>query len=522
MELAVKQIASIDLAIIIAYMLGMMIVGGYFARYVHSSGDLFLAGRALPFWAVGVSIVASDIGAIDLVFGSGGTYKYGIAQANFDWIGSMPAVLFAAFIFVPYYWRAGVFTIPEFLGRRYNAAVQTIQALIWLSFMASNVAMMLWTSAKILKPILGWEPRFAIVVTAILVGVYTVSGGLAAVVMTDVMQVVVMFVGTGALVVLSLWEAGGWAAVTEKIAAAGGSEHFFRLLLPHSAPTPYPWTGIVFGLGLVMSTAYFVGNQAVLQRALGARSEWDAKAGMLVAGLLKLLIPILMFVPGLAARALYPKLPSPDDAVPTLVADLMPPGLTGLMFAAFFAAIMSSVDSYLNSCVTVFISDLYSKVYKWTFGRPLTDRHGLGLGRGFTVALLVGACYAAPLMGRFETLYVGLQTLLSLFQGPTLALLLLGILWPRATGAGGLVGLLVGVSLTSILTILGDAVFPSENPFLFVSLWSFLLTAVITVAVSLLTRPEPPEKLRGLVYGQVLHDAAAQKLLQERVATATH
>lgn len=517
MEVAAGNLAPIDVVIIIAYMLGMLVVGGYFARYVHSSDDFFLAGKALPFWAVGISIVASDIGAVDLVFGSGGTYKYGIAQANFDWIGSMPAVLFAAFIFVPYYWRTGVYTIPEFLGRRYNSAVQTIQAVIWLVFMAANVAMMLWTSAVILNTVLGWNMTLAIIGTAVLVGFYTVTGGLAAVVMTDVMQVVVMFVGTGALVVLGLWEAGGWTAITEKIQQQGGTQDFFRLLLPHGAPTPYPWTGIVFGLGLVMSTAYFVGNQAVLQRALGARSEWDAKAGMLVAGLLKLLIPILMFVPGIAARALYPALEKSDRAVPILVANLMPPGLTGLMFAAFFAAIMSSVDSYLNSCVTVFISDLYSKAYRLIFNRRMTDRHGLVLGRWFTVALLVGGCLGAPIVGRFDTLYVGLQTLLSLFQGPTLALLLLGILWHRATGWGGLVGLVSGVSAAWLLTMLGEQIFPAENPFLFVSFWSFVLTAVVTIAVSLATRPESPAKLRGLVYGEVLKDPATQTALKERV-----
>lgn len=517
MQDAVGNLAAIDLIIIVAYMAGMLVVGGYFARFIHSSGDFFLAGRSLPFWAVGVSIVASDIGAIDLVFGSGGTYRYGIAQANFDWIGSMPAVLFAAFIFVPYYWRAGVYTIPEFLGRRYNAGVQTIQAVIWLIFMSANVAMMLWTSAVILQPILGWEPWLAITVTAILIGIYTVTGGLAAVVMTDVMQVVVMFVGTGALVVLSLWEAGGLGAVADKIQSQGGNENFFRLLMPHSADTPYPWTGIVFGLGLIMSTAYFVGNQAVLQRALGARSEWDAKAGMLVAGLLKLLIPVLMFIPGLAARALYPELEKADQAVPMLVARLMPPGLTGLMFAAFFAAIMSSVDSYLNSCVTVFISDLYSKGYRGVTGRPLSDRHGLILGRWFTVALLVAGCLAAPWIGKFETLYVALQTLLSLFQGPTLALLLLGILWSRATGWGGLAGLIAGVTSSTLLTILGNAVFPSAEPFLFVSIWSFLITLFVTAVVSLATPREPPEKLRGLVYGQVLHDEPVQQALEQRV-----
>ncbi len=520
MEDSVSHLAAIDYTIIFVYIVGMLVVGAFYTRYVHSAGDLFLAGKALPFWAVGVSIVASDIGAIDLVFGSGGAHRYGIAQANFDWIGSVPAVIVAGFIFVPYYWRSGVFTIPEFLGRRYNTAVQLIQAVIWLAFMSVNIALMLWTSAVILDPVLGWDPLPAMCVTAVLVGVYTVCGGLAAIVMTDVMQVVVMFVGTGALVVLSIWEAGGWSAVYHKALSEGGrNEDFFRLLLPHTTDTPYPWTGIVFGLGLVLSTAYFVGNQAVLQRALGARSEWDAKAGMIVAGFLKLLIPLLMFLPGLAGRALYPQLERSDEAVPLMVRDLMPAGLLGLMFAAFFAAIMSSIDSYLNSCTTMFISDIYGRGYRRLLGRAMSDAHALLLGRALTVVLLVAGVAIAPWIGQSkDTMYVALQTMLSLFQGPTLALLLLGILWRRATGWGGLAGLVVGVGVTGVLTILGDAVFPGGDPFLFVSLWSFLVAAAVTIVVSLFTRPEPPEKLRGLVLSQVLHDPEAQALLKARAS----
>jgi SSS family solute:Na+ symporter len=513
-----SSLAAIDVAIIVAYMVGMQLVGTFYARYVHSAGDFFLAGKALPFWAVGVSIVASDIGAIDLITGSGAAYRHGVAQANFDWIGSVPAVLLAAFVFLPYYWRAGVYTIPEFLGRRYNAGVQWLQALIWLAFMAVNVALMLWMSSVVLNTVLGWSTPVAITVTAVLVGLYTVTGGLAAVVMTDVLQVVVMFVGAGALVVLSVWDAGGWSHMSQTILAQpDASPNYFTLLVPHGEATPYPWTGIVFGLGIVMSTAYFVGNQAILQRALGARSEWDAKAGMIVAGFLKLLIPMLMFVPGIAARALYPDLQKPDSAVPTLVRDLMPAGLRGLMFAAFFAALMSSVDSYLNSWTTVFISDLYSKFYRALAGRPLGDHRALVLSRWLTAVLLVAAALFAPVIGRFETIYVALQTILSFFQGPTLAILLLGILWRRATGWGGLVGLVCGVIMTMGLSWLGGDVFPSERPFLFVSFWSFWFTMAVTVVVSLLTRPEPPEKLRGLVYGEVLRDPAAQALLAERM-----
>lgn len=536
---AAAALAPIDWIILGVYVIGMLLVGAFYSRYVHSAGDLFLAGRALPFWAIGVSIVASDIGAIDLVFGSSGAYEKGISQANFDWIGSVPALFLAAFIFVPYYWRSGVFSIPEFLGRRYGTPVQIIEATIWIGFMVANIAMMLWASAEILHTVLDWPARASIWATAFIIGGYTVAGGLAAIVMTDVMQVVVMFIGAGALVVLSVWEAGGWSQVVAKAHEAGAGEHYFKLIVPHDSATSYPWTGVLVGLGIVLSTAYFVGNQAVLQRALGAKSEWDAKAGLIVAGLLKLAVPVLMFVPGLAARALEThEAPAPavavkaapegsleamiegrmaNQAVPNLVKRLMPAGLRGLMFAAFFAAIMSSVDSYLNSCATLFISDVYGKFHVAILGEPVGDRLGLWMGRGLTLLLLLVGCWGAPIVAQYGTLYEALQTILSLFQGPTLAILLLGILWRRANMWGALVGLLVGVMSSYALTVAGDEIFPPGGPFLFVAFYSFLISLAVTFAVSLLTPPLPWEQIRGLVYGSVLHDAEIQAALQDRV-----
>lgn len=513
------QLASIDYVIVVAYMIGVLLIGAWFARYVHSAGDFFLAGKALPFWAVSMSIVVSDIGATDMISGAGGTYRYGMAQANFDWIGSMPAAIIAAFIFIPYYWRAGVYTIPEFLGRRYNRAVQLMQAVIWLGFMLAMLAIMLWASAVFLGALMGWKVQTAIWITVFIVGIYTISGGLAAVVMTDVIQMLVMFIGAGALLVLSLWEVGGWNAMVDAIQAQGPeTQDHFTLLLPHAADTPYPWTGIVFGLGIVLSSAYFVGNQAVVQRALGARSEWDAKAGMIGAGFLKLFIPLLVFIPGLAARVTHPDLAKPDEAVPILIRDLLPPGLTGLMFAAFFAALMSSVDSYLNSSTTVYISDIHNTAHRWLFGKPASERQALWLGRGMTAVFIVLAAILAPQLEKFETIYVAIQTMFSLFQGPTLALLLLGILWPRATGWGALAGLILGVGCSGVLTTLGDTVFPSDDPFLFVSLWTFLFAMLVTIVVSLLTPREPAEKLRGLVWGQVMQDAETQTILENRVS----
>jgi len=495
----------IDYVIIGVYMLGVLFIGSYFAKYIHTSGDFFLAGRSLPFWAIGMSIVVSDIGALDLIAGAGGAYDRGLAQANFDWLGSVPALLIAAFIFVPYYWRAGVYTLPEFLGRRFNFATRWCHALVLLVFMLATVSIMLWTSAVFLNTVLGWNHITAIWVTTAIVGCYAISGGLAAVVMTDVLQLVIMFVGTGALLALGMWEVGGWDGMVEKVLAQPGeSEEYFRLLVEHKEGTEYPWPGMVFSLGVIMSTSYFVGNQAVMQRALGARSEWDAKAGMLTAGLFKMAIPILVFLPGMAARGIFPDLDSPDGAIPTLIDRLMPPGLKGLMFAAFFAALMSSVDSYLNSCVTIFTGDIYRPIHKRFTGSQMSEKLGLTLGRSLTAFVLVAAALYAPRFADSEALYDVIQTLLSLFQGPTLAILLLGIFWRGATAWGGFAGLILGVMLTSVLNILGDAVFISDDPYLFVSFWSFFVSLGVTIAVSLVTKKKTTEELEGLVYGSVV------------------
>ncbi|MCD6339179.1 MAG: sodium/solute symporter [Verrucomicrobia bacterium] len=518
METTGSNLIFLDALVIFFYLGATLALGAYFSRYVKSSGDFLLAGKSLPFWAIGMSIVVSDIGAIDMVSGAGAAYRFGLAQANFDWLGSMPALVFVAFVFVPFYWRSGVYTLPEFLGRRYGRGVRGFQTIIWTGFMLSMLAVMLWTSAVFLGTVLGWPRQTAIWLTVAVVGVYTFAGGLTAVVMTDVIQMVIMFVGAGALLGLSLWKVGSVSALVHTISSRGPEyANYFRLLLPNDAPTPYPWSGILFGLGVVLSTAYFSSNQAVIQRVFGARSEWDAKASVLLAALFKLFIPVLIMGPGLAAAALYPHLKDPDSAVPTLVRDLLPPGLTGLVFAAFFAALMSSVDSYLNSSTTMLITDAYRPAYGALAGRPPSDRHCLFLGRGLTLGLIVLAGAAAPFVDRFTTIYVAIQTLFSLFQGPTLAVLLLGVLWPRANHAGGFAGLLVGVLCAGLLNLTGKKLFPSEEPFLFVAFWSFLVSLGTVAAVSWLTPPPPESSLRGLVWRFVARDAEAQALLREQL-----
>ncbi len=515
---AASTLTSIDLAILIFYLVAVLILGIVFSRYVKSSGDFFLAGKSLPFWAIGMSVVVSDIGAIDMIGGAGAAYQYGLAQANFDWLGSVPAMIIVAFIFVPFYWRSGVSTLPEFLGKRYGQVVRTLQSIIWLCFLVSMLAVMLWSSAVFLKTILNLNTFGGIWLTVALVGFYTVLGGLTAVVLTDVIQMIIMFVGTAGLLALTLHKIGGVGKVVETVQARGPefSEHF-KLLLPNSTETPYPWAGILFGLGIVLSTAYFSSNQAVIQRVLGARSEWHAKAALLFAAFLKLLVPVLVILPGLAALALYPNLEDPDSAIPRLVADVLPPGVLGLVFAAFFAALMSSVDSYLNSATTIIVSDGYRPFYRWQYGQAPPDRNCLILGRVLTVMLIVAAGAIAPVIDHFETIYTAMQTMFSLFQGPTLALLLLGIFWRRTNTPGAIVGLVSGVLLALCLNLVGKSLFPSKDPFLFVAFWAFVWSLAVTTLVSRVTQPPPEERLRGLVWGWIETDPATQKLLRDRL-----
>lgn len=219
-------LSVIDTTIVFFYIAGMLALGAILGKYVRSAKDYFLAGRLLPWWAIGMSVVATDIGAYDFVGASGGAYRYGLVLANFDWIGCIPGMILAAFIFVPYYWRAGVYTIPEYLGRRYNDYVRAVEAILWGVFMICNLGIFLWTTAVMLKPLMGWGEWTSILVTAAVVGIYTVSGGLSAVVITDVIQLV-----------SCTWEGlPWWSWGCGRLAAGRGSSRKFTRSA-HSTPT---------------------------------------------------------------------------------------------------------------------------------------------------------------------------------------------------------------------------------------------------------------------------------------------
>jgi SSS family solute:Na+ symporter len=518
-----------DYIVISLYLIGTLAIGVAVGMRIKTGTDFFLGGRRLPWWAIGMSLVATDIGGTDIIGVGGAAYKHGLAVANFEWIGCVPAMIVGAFVFIPFFYRAGVYTVPEYLECRYNAAVRAVVAVCWLLFMACNMGIMLLASAKMMSAVFDWNEIACIIATAILVGGYTLVGGLAAVVYTDVIQCVVMIAGCLLILVLGLVEVGGVGELKARLAEAdarqaamssqdneitalsdSSSTERTSLILPADTDSPFPWPGIFFGLALILSPAYWVGNQAIVQRSLGAKSEFEARASYIWGALLKSIVPLIVAVPGLIAVALLPDLKDGDAAIPSLVGVLLPAGLRGLFVAAFIAALMSSIDSYLNSAATIVSSDLYKRFYD----RDVSDERLLTVGRITTVALVawaIGFALLLTVMSEDSGIYAIFQTLMAFFQGPAFAILLIGILWRRATGRAALIALLCGIGTSISLYALNqpavfgalgwEPLFKIAEPFLYFSIWAFTVTAVVLVVLSLLDGPPPAEKLKYVFGG---------------------
>ena len=542
------NLTPLDYALLAIYLGATLALGVYLGRRLHTGQDYFLAGRRLPWWAIGMSLVATDIGGTDIIGVGGAAYTHGLAVGNFEWIGCVPAMIVGAFVFIPFFWRIGVYTIPEFMERRYNAKVRSALAFCWLVFMACNLGIMLLASGKMMAVLFGWDQTACILATAVMVGVYTCVGGLAAVVYTDMIQCVVMIAGCLLVLVVGLVEVGGISNLKSEIrrieqqrsrqsdrgsqsdlsdvlttatgrdpaasdsnsevAQSGTIVEHTTLILPVDTKTPFPWTGILFGLAFILSPAYWIGNQAIVQRSLGAKSEYEAKAAYVWGAILKNLIPFIIAVPGLIALVKFPELGDGDKAFASLVTALLPTGLRGVFLAAFIAALMSSIDSYLNSASAIVTNDLYKRFLK----PEASDADLLHVGRIVTVGLVAWAIlFAFVLMGRSEGIYAIFQTMMSFFQGPALAILLTGLLWRRATGVAAFVAFVVGVlfsitlfalSQETVYSSLGlQPLFQVSEAYLYFSVWAFLVTLILAVVISCLTPAEPEEKQRYVVVG---------------------
>ena len=434
---------------------------------------------------IGLSIIGTNIGTNSYIGASGNAYSIGIAQANFEWIGAIPAMIICSLIFIPLYWRAGVYSIPEYLGLRYNQPVRLVAALIACIVAVFAIGVGMWALALTLETYIGWPIWLGILVSGTVVGFYSISGGLAAVAITDSLQVCIMFLCGLIIVYLGLEGVGGW----ENFASQLTEEHptHLQTYLPADHES-YPWPGVILGLGLVLSPAYWIGSQAILQRSLGAKSQWDASASMMFAAFAKTLVPLLIVFPGILALVMKADIDYPDMALPWIIKNVLPAGISGLMFVAIIAALQSTIDSGINSTSLMITRDIRHVLLK-----DDSTENDLKIGRYLTLLILVIAMSIAPFIGELGGIFTFMQTVLSLFQGPMLALLLLGALSKRATPQAGLWTLITGVPVAGILLLM-------DMNMLYVAFVTFCYSMVVLWILSGMTQGLTKEQLERLTY----------------------
>jgi len=501
---------ALDWAAILLYFAVLaVIVWWTVAQRQKSSTDYFLAGRHMGWFVIGGSLFASNIGSEHLVGLAGSGAESGVAMAHYELHAWLLLVL--GWVFVPFYSRSGVFTMPEFLEKRYSAASRWFLSLVSLiAYVFTKVSVALYAGGIVFKTLFPnnffegldnfWVGALSIVV---LTGLYTVLGGLRAVIYTDAIQAVVLIIGSAVVAVVGLVKLGGWGQLHELC----GSE-YFNLWKPYNDPN-FPWPGMLFCAPIV-GLWYWCTDQYIVQRTLSARDETQARRGTIFGAYLKLTPVFIFIVPGMIAFALAKSgkliLPAGDQAFPALIKALLPAGLRGLVVAGLLAALMSSLSSVFNSCSTLFTIDIYEKI------KPgASEEHLVVVGRIATGVVVVLGILWIPFMKYIsEGLYRYLQSVQAYIAPPIAAVFLLGLFCKRINAAGCLTGLISGfvIGMTRLAAELFKEhlawnqvlyTFASMN-FLYFSVLMFVVIVLLIVVVSLLTAKPSEEQLKGLTY----------------------
>src|SRR5437867_6169834 len=440
-----KALTGVDIAIIAVYFVVIFAIGFYFARKERTSTDYFLASRNVGWFAIGASLFVSNISTEHFIGLAGSAATSGLAVGHFEWLACL-ILLILGWVFVPFYLRSNVFTMPEFLERRFSRSCAVyLAAISILAYVFTKISVHLYAAAIVLERVVGWSPLTAAVILVVATGIYTIAGGLAAVIYTDLVQTLILIAGAVILTTIGLHRVGGFAGLR-----AGVPASYFHMIKPVSHPD-FPWTGIFFGAP-ILGLWYWCTDQVIVQRALAAKDEGHAKGGTVLAGFLKILPVFMLVIPGLVARALYPAEMAADSnsAFPLLVVRLMPSGLVGLMVAAMLAALMSSLSAVFNSSSTIFTMDFYRHV------RPKAgERELVNVGRAATVIMVALGLLWIPFMRYISSqLWIYLQSVQAYIAPPIAAVFLLGVTWKRANGSGALAALLAGFVLGSARFVL--------------------------------------------------------------------
>jgi SSS family solute:Na+ symporter len=524
MTAKVISLSGVDLTIITIYFLAVLAIGFYLKRFAKSGEDFFLAGREMTAWVAGLSFVSANLGSLELLGWAGSSYQYGILAAHWYWIGAIPAMVFLGIVMMPFYYISKTHSVPGYLKLRFGTGAASLSAATFavMTILMSGVNM--YAMAVVMKVMLGWNIHFSIWVSSLTVGVYVAAGGLYSAIFNEVLQFFLIWFGALLIPILGLMETGGWSGMVARIHQNFPAQDYTHLWSTLGNATDNPmgmhWTGIVFGLGAVISMGYWTTDFLVVQRVLAARDIRSAKLAPIIGSFFKMAVPLIVILPGLLGLAVLPEHLVPESAMqagqhsynevlPLMLARYLGPGLLGLGVTALVAGFMAGMAGNVSAFATVWTYDLYRPYIR----KAAPDQHYVSMGRWCTIIGLfisIGTAYLA--MG-FASIMDYVQALFSFFIAPLFGTVLLGMLWKRATRAGGFWGLLAGTGssvamfflvkfnpkMLAIIAMSPDAKALAED--MYRALWSCLINIIVTVIVSLATTPAREADLEGLVYG---------------------
>ncbi|HEV3330864.1 MAG TPA: sodium:solute symporter family protein [Bryobacteraceae bacterium] len=519
------HLGGVDVVIVALYFAMVIGIGIYLKRFATTGEDFFLAGRDMTAWIAGLSFVAANLGALELMGWASAAYQYGILATHWYWVGAIPAMLFLGIVMMPFYYISKTHSVPGYLRLRYGEGARGLSA---ISFAAMTVLMSginMYSMALVMKVVLGWDINFSIWVSSLTVAIYVFLGGLLSAIFNEVLQFVLIWLGALLIPILGLIEAGGWNGMTQRIAAnvgKGDYVHLWRTLGSfQDNPMGIHWTGIVLGLGFVTSFGYWTTDFLVVQRVLSARNLHAAKMAPIIGAGFKMMVPFIVILPGLLGIALLPEklvgesvaaatgAHSYNEVLPLMLARYCGPGLLGLGITALMAGFMSGMAGNVSAFATVWTYDIYGAFIR----KRAPDSHYLNVGRWCTLIGVLISIGTAYLVMQFLSIMDYVQALFSFFIAPLFGTVLLGMLWKRATSAAGFWGLLAGTlssvgmwawvkinpAALGIIALSPHAKDMAEN--MYRALWSWIICVAVTVVVSLATKPKPASELAGLVYG---------------------
>ena len=454
------HLSAIDITVVVLYAVFIFVLAQLVSRekkgHQKDSKDYFLASRALPWWAIGTSLIAANISAEQIIGMSGSGYAIGLGIASYEWMAALTLLIVGVF-FLPVFLKNEIYTMPEFLKRRYGPNIQFVMAIFWLAlYVFVNLTSILWLGATAFSTVTGVPQFGSIVILATFTGAYALYGGLKAIALTDVVQVTMLVLGGMVIVFVSLTHVSGDVSLLgaihgfQLLLQKVPDNHFHMILHPDN---PYykdlPGLSVIFGGMWVANLSYWGFNQYIIQRGLAAKSIHEAQKGIVLAAFLKLLIPLLVVVPGIAAVLIAPHIKN-DQAYPTLMT-LLPPGLLGIVFAALIAAIIASLGSKVNSIATIFTMDVFK-----TFNKTASERKLVITGRVTAItALVIAVIVAEPLLGGFDQAFQYIQEFSGFFTPGICVIFLLGLFWKRATETGAIAAAVGSVALSILYKFAG-------------------------------------------------------------------